>query len=119
MALIKQIEVGGTTYYIGVRAIAPLIYSGDSLKLSLGTGLQTEAGRLDVFLSGFSLEHKNGVAVKVGSGMQATAEGITLLISGADRSYNRGLSLDRGMLTLKIGSGLRFNEDGSLDLAVW
>lgn len=100
--LIKQIKVGGTTYNIGINAKAPLVVSGDTLNLLLGTGLHAKDGALEV---------------KVATGLRTTAEGIMLLVSGHDKGYNRGLTLDKGVLELKIGSGLRFNEDGSLDLA--
>lgn len=116
MALIKQIKVGGTTYNIGINADAPLSVSGDRLHLEIGSGLETVDGKLDLFLSGYTLTHTNGIAVKVTSGLTTTAEGIALLVSGADSMYNRGLSLDRGMLTLKLGSGLKFNSDGAIDL---
>lgn len=116
MALIKQIKVGGTTYNIGINADAPLIVSGDTLQLLLGSGLKTVDGNLDLFLSGDTLTYMNGIAVKVTSGLTTTPEGIALLVSGADSMYNRGLSLDRGMLTLKLGSGLKFNDDGAIEL---
>lgn len=117
MALIKQIKVGGTTYNIGINADAPLSVSGDTLQLLLGSGLQTVDGNLDLFLSGYTLTHMNGIAVKVTSGLTTTSEGIALLVSGHDSRYNRGLSLDRGMLTIKLGSGLKFNSEGAIDLA--
>lgn len=117
MALIKQIKVGGTTYNIGINADAPLSMSGDTLRLDIGSGLKAVGGKLDLFLSGYTLTHMNGIAVRVTSGLQTTSEGIALLVSGADSMYNRGLSLDRGMLTLKLGSGLKFNSEGAIDLA--
>lgn len=116
MALIKQIKVGGTTYNIGINANAPLMVSGDTLELALGSGLHALEGKLDLFLSGDTLTHMNGIAVKVTSGLQTTPEGIALLVSGHDSMYNRGLSLDRGMLTLKLGRGLKFNSEGAIDL---
>lgn len=117
MALIKQIKVGGTTYNIGINADAPLSVSGDTLHLNIGSGLRTVDGKLDLFLSGDTLTHMNGVAVKISSGLETTPEGISLLISGADSMFNRGLSFERGMLNLKLGSGLKFNADGAIDLA--
>lgn len=112
MALIKQIKVGGTTYNIGINADAPLSVSGDTLHLNIGSGLRTFDGKLDLFLSGDSLTHNNGIAVKISSGLETTREGISLLISG-----NRGLAFERGMLTLKLGSGLKFNSEGAIVLA--
>lgn len=117
MALIKQIKVGGTTYNIGINANVPLVVSGDTLQLLLGSGLQTVDGNLDLFLSGYTLTHMNGIGVKVTSGLQTTSEGIALLVSGHDSMYNRGLSFERGMLNIKLGSGLKFNADGAIDLA--
>jgi hypothetical protein len=117
MALIKQIKVGGTTYNIGINADAPLSMSGDTLRLDIGSGLKALDGKLDLFLSGDSLTHNNGIAVKVGSGLTTTKEGVSLLISGANEMFNRGLAFERGMLTLKLGSGLKFNSEGAIDLA--
>lgn len=117
MALIKQIKVGGTTYNIGINADAPLSMSGDTLRLDIGSGLKTVGGKLDLFLSGDTLTHNNGIAVKITSGLTTTPEGLSLLVSGHDSMYDRGLSLDRGMLTLKIGTGLKFNADGEIVLA--
>ena len=117
MALIKQIKVGGTTYNIGINAAAPLSVSGDDLRLNIGSGLHTLDDKLDVFLSGDTLENKSGIAVKVTTGLATTKDGIMLLVSGYDSNYNRGFTLEKGVLELKLGSGLRFNEDGTLDLA--
>lgn len=117
MALISQIKVGGTTYNIGINADAPLMVSGDTLQLALGSGLHALEGKLDLFLSGDTLTHMNGIAVKVTSGLQTTSEGISLLLSGADSMFNRGLAFERGMLKIKLGSGLKFNSEGAIDLA--
>lgn len=114
MALIKQIKVGGTTYNIGINVNAPLMVSGDTLQLALGAGLHALGGKLDLFLSGDTLTHMNGIAVKVTSGLTTTPEGISLLVSGADSNYNRGLAFERGMLKIKIGTGLMFNADGEI-----
>lgn len=117
MALIRQIKVGGTTYNIGINTSAPLSLSGDTLSLNVGSGLEVLNGKLDVFLSGWTLEHKNGLGVRVSSGLQMTSEGVKLFVSGQDEMYNRGLSFERGMLKIKLGSGLKFNSDGAIDLA--
>lgn len=119
MALIKQIKVGGTTYNIGINADAPLMVSGDTLQLALGTGLHTVEGKLDLFLSGDTLTYNNGVAVKISSGLEVTRQGVSLLLSGADSMYNRGLTFERGMLDIKLGTGLKFNAEGAIDLAQW
>lgn len=116
MALIKQIKVGGTTYNIGINADAPLMVSGDTLKLALGSGLHALEGKLDLFLSGDTLTYANGIAVKVASGLTTTPEGVALLVSGASENFSRGLAFERGMLTLKLGSGLKFNSEGAIDL---
>ena len=117
MALIKQIKVGGTTYNIGINPVSPLSMSGDNLALKLGSGLQTVDGALDLFLSGYSLTNDNGISVKVSSGLEHTPQGIALMISGENEDYSRGLEFVRGMLSLKLGSGLKFNNAGEIDLA--
>ena len=116
MALINKIKVGGTTYNIGINVNAPLVMTGDTIQLLVGSGFRTVGGNLDLFLSGDTLTYKNGLAVRVTSGLTTTPEGIALLVSGHDSMYNRGLSFDRGMLTLKLGSGLKFNSEGAIDL---
>ena len=116
MALIRQIKVGGTTYNIGINPVAPLIMSGDNLVLKIGSGLQTVNGALDLLLSGYSFTQQNGLSLRVASGLTMTSAGVSLLISGANENYSRGLAFERGMLKLKIATGLRFNEDGELEI---
>lgn len=119
MALIKQINVGGTSYRIGINIGNGLVMTGDGiLNLNLGTGLIFGSGGM-LCVSGLYTGLGSGLVDYNGTLDVRVSSGLESLVDGVGVNIGSGLTLDEsGGLTLKIDTTkLKLNSSGQLTLA--